>query len=297
MKTQIIGLFAETSIHAGAGSSTGIIDLPIMRESHTNYPCIFGSALKGSIRAKAEQMWSQTQKELVQQIFGSEANEIEAWASAFMVSDARIIWLPVRSLNGHFKLVTCPYILQRWQRDQQRQQATCFEMPEEIKQMASDESQKCLVAQQTKHSIYLEEFQYDSQILKNPEPLIKALQKLTPIDYDIQDKLCIISNEQFAHLSTIATAVTPHIAIDNINKTVKAGALWYEETLPADTLFYTLISTESVRKKDHQKTDAEVWAHIQQIFQSNPYLQVGGGETVGMGWMQLTAINEQENNA
>jgi hypothetical protein len=33
--TAILGLLAQTSIHAGVGSQTGIIDLPIQREAIT----------------------------------------------------------------------------------------------------------------------------------------------------------------------------------------------------------------------------------------------------------------------
>ena len=50
----ILGLLAETSIHAGTGQTVGAIDLPIQREKHTNWPCIYGSAMKGALRAQAE---------------------------------------------------------------------------------------------------------------------------------------------------------------------------------------------------------------------------------------------------
>jgi len=50
----IMTLVAETSIHAGSGESDGIIDLPVQRESHTGWPCLFGSAVKGALRATAE---------------------------------------------------------------------------------------------------------------------------------------------------------------------------------------------------------------------------------------------------
>lgn len=298
MKTKMIGLFAETSIHAGAGSSTGIIDLPIMRESHTNYPCIFGSAFKGALRSKAEESWTQAdQKDQIQNIFGSEASESDAWAGAIMVSDARLLWLPVRSLNGHFKLVTCPYILQRWQRDSQRLGKNTPALPSEVTNMAIDENQTCYIPQESKKCIYLEEFQYSPKTLSQSDELLQALQTFVPEGYNIADKLCIVSDEQFAHLATIATAVTPHIAIEDEKKTVKKGALWYEETLPADTLFYSIVGTEAVRKPSANQTAEEVWDAIQQIFKDAPYLQIGGGETVGMGWVQLTAIHTEEAQA
>ena len=42
----ILGLLAETPVHAGAGSSLGVVDLPIQRAKHTQWPCIYGSSLR-----------------------------------------------------------------------------------------------------------------------------------------------------------------------------------------------------------------------------------------------------------
>ena len=47
MKKQIMSIFTRTPMHVGAGSSVGIVDLPIIRERHTDYPVIPGSSLKG----------------------------------------------------------------------------------------------------------------------------------------------------------------------------------------------------------------------------------------------------------
>ena len=51
----LLALYAQTNIHAGTGQNTiSSIDLPIQREAHTGYPCVYGSATKGAIRAKFE---------------------------------------------------------------------------------------------------------------------------------------------------------------------------------------------------------------------------------------------------
>ena len=81
MKNQtnlMIGLIAQTSIHAGAGSSAGAVDLPIQREGHNGWPCIFGSSVKGALRTKAEQLFAEQgqcnadneAKKLLKTIFG-----------------------------------------------------------------------------------------------------------------------------------------------------------------------------------------------------------------------------------
>ena len=51
----ILCLYAVTPCHAGSGASVGVVDLPIQREAHTDWPCVYGSAVKGALRAHAEQ--------------------------------------------------------------------------------------------------------------------------------------------------------------------------------------------------------------------------------------------------
>ena len=50
MKSIILGMLAETPVHPGAGRSTGFVDLPVARESITEYPVIVGSSLKGALK-------------------------------------------------------------------------------------------------------------------------------------------------------------------------------------------------------------------------------------------------------
>ena len=50
----IIGLVAQTDIHAGASNSGSLVDLPIQREGHTDWPVIAGSGVKGALRSFGE---------------------------------------------------------------------------------------------------------------------------------------------------------------------------------------------------------------------------------------------------
>jgi CRISPR-associated protein Cmr4 len=50
-KSKLFFIIAETSLHPGSGGEvTGLVDLPIQRERHTNFPKIEASGLKGCIR-------------------------------------------------------------------------------------------------------------------------------------------------------------------------------------------------------------------------------------------------------
>lgn len=292
MHTQLMGLYAETQIHAGAGSAIGVIDLPIMRESHTGWPCVFGSAVKGALRAHAEKHWhSPVGKDTLVELFGPDTDNASDHAGALIVGDARLLLLPVRSLTTHFKWVTCPALLQRAAADARRMGS---EAPD-LSALPPLSDKQALVSGTEQKSLYLEEFQFDTQ-QHDLEEIVNWLSQYvghSNFKNRLSKQLVIINDDLFAHLSEFGTPVTPHIAIENKNKTVKQGALWYEETLPPETVLYLPLACNHSRKKDSQLDGVHLLQQAIGLFPENqPYLQLGGNETVGMGWCYVKALNK-----
>jgi CRISPR-associated protein Cmr4 len=291
--TAMLGLLTETSLHAGTGQMLGVIDLPIQRESHTGWPCVYGSAVKGAMRELAEK---QGHKETwVNEVFGPDMQNASEHAGAIAITDARLLLLPVRSLTGHFKWVTCPAILQRWQSDYRRlglPNGNDFSVPNTIKE------DKALVSQTLKEQdLFLEEFRFKTQPRQEIDNVARSVAKLmgrerNEINRALENQLTVVNDNIFAHIARYATPVNAHIAIDNETKIVKPGALWYDETLPADTLLYTGLVAQKSRKEGSKKNADEVLKHIiDELFpESQPYLQLGGNETVGMGWCRVKSL-------
>ncbi|MEI8210216.1 MAG: type III-B CRISPR module RAMP protein Cmr4 [Methylococcales bacterium] len=287
-KNALIGLWAHASIHAGAGSSVDGVDLPIQREGHSAWPCVFGSSVKGALRAKAEDTLGKDNASIAF-VFGpdSSSDNTSEHAGALLVSDAKLLLLPVRSLTSHFKWVTCPALLQRLVRDAQRlgvksvQDITLPDIADDV----------ALVAGQNTGDLFLEEYRFKTEF-QDLTVLCDLVNQLTGIAItDLTEQLVIVSNNQFNYLARYATPVTPHIAIDNDKKTVKTGALWYEETLPPETVLYFALSAHRSRAKDTDIKAEQILNSItQDLFGASPYLQVGGNETVGMGWCKVTVV-------
>lgn len=283
MQYELLGLYAETSIHAGAGTSTGVIDLPIMREAHTGWPCVYGSAVKGALRTKAEQM----QNEFIADVFGPDTKNASDHAGALAVGDARLLLLPVRSLTSHFKWVTSPALIKRAVDDAKRMGKTGPNF-EEIA-VAQDQAQHAGPS----GSLYLEEFQFQASET-DLEKLISWLAGFVSTDSHfatrLKAQLVIVHDDMLAHLAQYATPVTPHIAIESERKTVVGGMLWYEETLPPETVLYVALAASSSRKRDGKVSAADVLQQTMSLFPADkPYLQLGGNETVGMGWCRVSA--------
>lgn len=282
--TVLLGLLTETSLHAGAGSSAGGVDLPIQREGYNGWPCVFGSAVKGSLRDKAES--TLTDKKDVLAIFGAETANASDNAGAIAIGDARLLLLPVRSLTGAFKWVTCTEALKRLQRDAKRM-GLGDDFNFEVLPAPGDESALSLTETD---DLFLEEYRFKLE----PEPKLKGyidaiakLMKREGKEDDLKKRLVIVSDDMFAHLTQAAVPINAHIALDSETKTTRKGALWYEETLPPETLLYVPLVANKSRKEKHELDASKVMAIVTGLFNgenAKPYLQLGGNETVGMGW-------------
>lgn len=290
----ILGLFTETSLHAGAGQALGVIDLPIQREAHTAWPCVFGSAVKGALRARAES----DALEEIELIFGQAdlaAGKSSEFAGALSVGDARLLLLPVRSLTTHFRWVTCPAALERFRRDVERlglgAEIGGFDVPKV-------EDETALVAEAVNGGhLFLEEYRFEAKEA-DLSGIVAVLAKLMPDGMAgvLKKQLAIVANDAFRHLAEHATPVNAHVRLDD-QKTVAKGALWYEETLPPETLLYVGLNAVASRRKDGETklTAADVMARLRgALFGEHPYLQLGGNETVGMGWCRVAFLGGRE---
>lgn len=303
--TALLGLITETSLHAGAGSSVGVVDLPIQREGHNGWPCVFGSAVKGALRDRGETVLTAGSPDLLA-VFGPDTKNASDNAGALMVGDARLLLLPVRSLTTAFKWVTCPEAMKRLKRDADRLgllsklgldnlqvtgaggSSTSFTLD----QLAVSGMQ-ALAAEGT-GDVFLEEYRFTQSTEPMVDGLIPALAKLVKRDDaegELKKRLLIVSDDMFAHLTNAATPVNAHIALKSDSKTVVGGALWYEETLPPETVLYVPLVAAASRKVSHKLDAASVLGKVTGFFNEKPWLQLGGNETVGMGWCAVSVLS------
>lgn len=283
MSKLMMNMVAQTSIHAGAGQAMSVIDLPIQREGHTMHPVIFGSSMKGAMRFHAKKT---TENDKILAVFGADSNADDTHAGAVMISDAKLLLLPVRSLNGYFKWVTCPSLLRRYIKDCQRVGIQdVFELPD----LGALKLDNVCVIDNKDSTVFLEEFALTT-ITAGLDKVSETLARDFNLDKSALDsQLCAVSDDLFSYLAQNSTPVNAHLALDD-NKTVKAGALWYEETLPPETVMYSVIQCTSSRKKGVDLNADEVAFILQSMFGNESFLQVGGNETVGMGWFEVKFV-------
>ncbi|MDW8481323.1 MAG: type III-B CRISPR module RAMP protein Cmr4 [Meiothermus sp.] len=129
MQAKLIFWQALTPVHPGTGQDSGsVVDLPVAREAATGFPVIPASSLKGVLR-DGRGMDAEDESEAAlhaRRVFGfagrkkkKDSNEDEdiSQAAELTLTDARLLFLPVRSYAGTFAFLTCPLVLERLQRD------------------------------------------------------------------------------------------------------------------------------------------------------------------------------------
>ena len=269
---------ALTPLHPGAGSSLSYVDLPIQRERHTNFPMMAGSGIKGVIRDLACRAWNDAKK--VDNIFGIETTGNNSKASMVAFTDAKILFYPVRSLRGIYALITCPYVLERFSRDVAEILKIDYAAeqnkidPEDGKAIIDNKS--CLKGD--KH-IGLEEF-----LLAFEARELKKIFENFKIDFfneELYKRVAIISDSAFADIANYAVEVRTRIKIDQKTGTAKRGALFVEEFVPAEAIFYSQIF---INRRSEEKQD--VAEELQQLLDKKT-IQIGADETTGSGFVTL----------
>lgn len=269
MKAVMLGLLAETAVHPGSGRNLGVVDLPVAREAATGYPVIVGSSLKGALRDKAEGMdMDRAKREFGEQDRGGRV----------LVSDGRLVLLPVRSLSGASRWVTCPQLIERYARDRIR----CGHPLPEMGDLDVPRGRALATGFAEDGPLFLEERQFEVTGTP-PELLVEALDRLVRHKHTrdrLAQRLVVLHDDDFAWFAAYGLPIQARNKLDD-NKISKN--LWHEEHLPPDTVMYTILLDRDSRPAGE---DVPSWLFPD----DDPYLQVGGNETVGQGWFVIQTL-------
>jgi len=308
-KGAMLYLYVETPLHAGSGTSLGIVDLPIQRERTTSYPIVQASGLKGCMREAADvsaENKSEAQKQTIKQkikiVFGPDPQASSDHAGALSVGDARILLFPVRSLMGVFAWVTSKDVLARFKRDAEMACITANWTP-----TGPTAEDTALVppnsAVVSNNRAVLEEFAFNAQQSRDAQEVASWLvQNALPSGKDyaywqqaLPQRLVILPENAFRDFTKFSTEVISRIRLDDEKKTVARGALWSEEHLPSDTLLYATLFASKPRVKDNQLPKdwqqasdkvVEVMKFIRECVDGKR-IQLGGDSTVGRGFVAV----------
>jgi CRISPR-associated protein Cmr4 len=210
--------------------------------------------------------------------------ESSSHAGALSITDARILAFPVRSLRGVFAWATCPAVLLRLNRDLKVAGLPALpRFPEHLNEtdaLCADSSPLRVDG----NKLVLEEFEYTCT---GPADVASWFVQQASADdatrQRLRSHLVVLGDDAFSHFARNATEIVARVGLNYDTKTVKEGALFYQEFLPAETLFYSVVLASASRFDRLKKTPDEVLNYLSDHVPAGTVLQIGGDETTGKG--------------
>jgi len=270
-------LITRTPLHVGAGSSVGSIDLPVQRERHTQIPIIPGSSLKGVLR----DLWNEKDPGERESLFGTETTAETASAGNLLVGEARVVCFPVRSARGSFAWLTSPLAIRRYLRDRGMK-------PVALPELSDDRVQAGTQVTSKQDSVILEEYCFSAEAL-NPgiEEIFKDFLPGDALCESLPGRLVLASDGIFSHFCANACEIQQRVRIDDETHVVAKGALFNQENVPSETLFYAVIGDRSSNGAMEKLEGG--------LKEVGNVLQLGGDETVGLGYCSVF-LQANDNN-
>lgn len=281
-------------MHVGSGDSNyGIIDNLVQRDSLTNYPVIHSSSLKGALREYFSYRFESNGmngNDKVQEIFGADHSkrdeeegkikERDFKAGLFEFDLGFLLSLPVRSSKMLFANVTTPTIIQQFKNRiklyEYAGQNSSNKLLEELNQLEEDfGTVSDVVGTNTgMEGAILEEFDVKVTSAKSVSAFARSV---------FGDNMVVMPDDKFKDI----VEALPVIARNKLNNGQSIN-LFYEEVVPRETRFYTIITTAHWRDRHEKSKSVEEWFHS--IMQQDELIQLGANGSVGYGKTVFTNL-------
>ena len=300
----LLFFYTETPLHVGCGEGLGAVDLPIQRERISDLPVVPGSGIKGALR----ELFRGKNHGDTLDLFGPEApdpkkNEGEEpkYAGALTLTDARLLLLPIRTVYGGWAWATSPMLLERLARDLE---IAGHSRPlwADLKPPAptnKDEDRDALAlcfadspAIAPDGALLLEDTLYRTSpapkeagaaLLRDLEAALPREESYGPTRRRLADQLVLLTDAELKHWARHGTEVMTRVRISEETGTVAKGALWTEESLPSESLLWSLALVSDSRKprEGQNRPRAELLRALDQGLGRRVFL--GGDRTIGRG--------------
>lgn len=258
MKTQFYKIKCITNLHMGTGEANyGIVDREVARDEISGYPVIPASGLKGALRIACS---GSADKETVKEIFGAEGGIGVGTTGTHKFLDGMLISRPMRVYNSA-KTPFLPAVT-----------------------VASVNQYLARLSAFGKNHYGIEKIDDvdfgDNAFLTNLDENVQVEGEPTgKLDGNVLSQLERLSDvlgENFAVAKTFDGYDLPVFARTKIKEGKVGSALWYEEAVPHETVFFFgVLCPDDVDEMDMPDV-----------------VQIGGNTSVGCGFIKITKLGE-----
>lgn len=254
---------ALTNLHPGSGKNNyGVIDNLVQRDSLTAIPTINASSLKGALREYCSATWGKKDAK-IRHIFGADTKEEEnSQGGAYIFMAAQLLSLPVRSDVRPFFRATCPMLIHDFL-------STLSSFGISLSEKRALESLCQALQGDAVHFLAGQGAAAIEDLELEAKPA--AFGQLSEVAALLGDHPVLLSDEKFLELT--GDENLPIIARNNLENGISQN-LWYEQILPRQTRFATVILAP---------TDDPYQNVFANHLQAQP-VQIGANASIGYGF-------------
>jgi len=262
LKVSVYTIRALTNMQPGSGETTqGVVDNFVQRDPATGYPVIFGSSIKGALRAFMEARFNNNG--IVSAIFGNSGQQ-----GSYRFFSAHLMALPLRSNKRPYYLAISPGVA--------RQILDLFDALEypidsglknELKNLATVNIENPSVKEATQ-GLAIEDFEQFDKLTIGLTNLGNLLHSSDIVVLPDEEFNKVVSNENL-----------PVVARNYLENGMSKN-LWYEQVIPRFSVFVMPVM--------YPANDP----HFQQFHKTLTanLLQIGGNATVGYGYARVESV-------
>lgn len=246
-------LYLLAPLHTGGTTQEGNL-LGIARESHTNFPYIPSSTIRGRLRA------SVPDNAIRSKLFGTDLSDGDLIQGSIWIGDGSLLWIPIPSLSHGVIWVSCPLLLNRYAKFKGQQGTVA---PYACNFHRSGEK------------IYLKDAIFEGKDLNTWDDWKNYIPARSQQDIP---RVIVLPDQHCATVIQMGLWRQVKIKLDE-HKTVDGG-FRYEEAIPPDSLMYFPWGTTTQSQQDNQNSD------FSDLLEKRAILQIGGQESLGRGFVQ-----------
>lgn len=299
---------ALTPVHIGVDAGLGAINLPTMRESITRHPLIPGSSFKGVLRDLAalglspdDEASAPEDRRRTWAAFGPSRANASDYRGGLVLSDARLLLLPLPSLKGTFAWTTSRTVLRRFNHDLQDVGLTRLPVPGMEDTCVARGSRLRLDDGRISLREVLVRGRGDDG---DADALAQRLaEHLWPEEERslFMERFAVLPDAVFDAFARSSLEVRARVAIDSERGTAEKSGPWTEEHIPAETVLAGLVLG---RRTTHRPPNArgqeaarvfepqEMVKVFTGLVQGGRSLRLGGHSSVGLGRVHLTCARQ-----
>lgn len=262
----------KTNLHVGSdGTNFGIVDKEVQRDTISNLPVIHASSLKGAIRDHFDSMIkeSETSQHFVK-LFGDGDNQ-----GLIKFIDAKLLFLPLRSNKKPFYHTTSISNLKAMQ-----EFLIDMGIKIEIDELITNDKSVVIGTQ----GAFVEDVECESLNID-----ISKIKKLFCIE-----NMAIFNDEDF-------NEVVLNLPVIARNSLEGSGNLWYEEVVPRESIFYTVLNyynnfnekgADRRGRTDKNTFDTQIQKFDDKLL--SEHVQIGANASIGYGICSFLKIGAND---